>query len=134
MEAVLKELEALQTALSELDETFDKKKAKTTVKNAHTTIVALRRRYHEQFHRHRIEKASILAEISGELVDRAANAIRVADRQKFLYEKSVHRNVQVLEHATAGASYVEAAIASLCPHIESKTEGTMDIEKAINKR
>ena len=83
--------------------------------------------------RHRtFEKARSTAELDAlrsemhtELVDREANAARVAERQRFLFERSSAQNGQAVaaERAAQSAAFVEAALVSLCPHTASQSPG-----------
>ena len=68
--------------------------------------------------RARIERDSVKLEMHAELVDREANSARVADRQRLLFERSAAQPGQASagERAVQSAAYVEAALASLCPH------------------
>ena len=68
--------------------------------------------------RHTAEKDVLKAELHCEAVDREANAARVAERQRFLFERAVALPGQsdASERASASAAFVEAALASLCPH------------------
>lgn len=60
-----------------------------------------------------------------ELVDREANAARISDRQRFLWERSNAQAGQAsaAERAGASAAYVEFALASLCPHVLARSAG-----------
>lgn len=81
-------------------------------------LLTIQREMAHQQARHIAEKDALKAEIHCESVDREANAARVAERQRFLFERSVALPGQVdaADRASASASFVEAALASLCPH------------------
>mgnify|MGYP004366846045 FL=1 len=83
-----------------------------------------RERAHENM-RSTIELDTIRSEMHMELVDREANAARVAERQRFLFERSSAQAGQAsaAERASASASYVEAALAALCPHTTPASPG-----------
>jgi hypothetical protein len=51
-------------------------------------------------------------------VDREANAARVSDRQRFLFERAAAQAGQAAasERAAQSAFFVESALVSLCPH------------------
>ena len=72
-----------------------------------------------------IEKDQLRAEMHCELVDREANAARVAERQRFLFERSMAQPGQAsaAERASASALYVEAALVALCPHSTPRSPG-----------
>lgn len=78
----------------------------------------LKRTLDDQKNRHIIEMDSLRSELHGELVDREANAARIVERQRLLFERSVAQPGQLHGHdrATASAAYVEAALVALCPY------------------
>lgn len=78
------------------------------------------------------ERDILRAEMHGEQVDREANAARVAERQRFLFERSVAQSGQATaaEKAMASAAYVEAALASLCPHVGHVSPGAAQLGEA----
>ena len=116
------------------DEPFDRKAAAKTVKTAQSTISSLRRHNFNQKTRHKVEKDIMQAELANEQVDRSANAIRIADREKQLYERSVHQNVSVLDTAVVSAGFIENSLSSLCPHTHSKADGSREVERAMTMR
>ena len=65
-----------------------------------------------------VEKDALRAEMHAELVDREANAARVAERQRVLFERgsALAGQAGAQERAYASAAFVEAAVASLCPN------------------
>lgn len=78
------------------------------------------------------EKDIMRAEMHGEQVDREANSARIADRQRFLFERAVAQSGQstAAEKAVASAAYVEAALASLCPHVGNTSPGSAQLAEA----
>lgn len=76
-----------------------------------------------------LEKDAMRAEIHAEQVDREANAARVSERQRFLFERQEAQQGQssAAERAVASASYVEAALTSLCPHANQLSPGTVQL-------
>jgi hypothetical protein len=75
--------------------------------------------------RHRAELDLLRTELLSELVDREANSARVADRQRFLFERSLAQTGQFSsnERAFASAAYVEKALTSLCPNPHRVSDG-----------
>lgn len=65
------------------------------------------------------------AELHGELVDREANAARVNERQKYLFERAEAQTHQSSAHerAAASAAYLEAALQSLDVHVQQPQVG-----------
>lgn len=82
------------------------------------TLQLIKREMAAAHTRHTAEKDVLKAELHCEAVDREANAARVAERQRFLFERAVALPGQseASERASASAAFVEAALASLCPH------------------
>ena len=72
-----------------------------------------------------MEKDQLRSELHCELVDREANAARVIERQRFLFERSTAQPGQssAAERASASALYVEAALVALCPHSTPRSPG-----------
>ena len=75
--------------------------------------------------KHRAELDLLRMEINNELVDREANAARIAERQLFLYQRgaALPGQATAAERAVASASYVETALVSLCPHVNVPMTG-----------
>ena len=126
----IKNLAELEAALAG-DEPFDRKAATKTLKTAQSTISSLRRHNFNQKTRHQVEKDIMHAEIANEQVDREANSIRIADRQRQLFERSVHQNVSVLDTAVSAAGFIENQLSTLCPHANSKADGSREVERAM---
>lgn len=126
----IKHLAELEAALAG-DEPFDRKAAVKVLKTAQSTISSLRRHNFNQKVRHTAEKDIMQAELANEQVDRSANAIRISDRQKQLYERSVHQNVSILDTAVSAAGFIENSLSSLCPHANSKADGSREVEHAM---
>lgn len=92
--------------------------AQAKLKDLDNTLQLIKREVAIAHARHTAEKDVLKAELHCEAVDREANAARVAERQRFLFERAVALPGQgdASERASASAAYVEAALASLCPH------------------
>jgi hypothetical protein len=98
----------------------------------HLLVQAEARQSAEERARFLVEKDVMREEMHAEHVDREANAARVAERQRFLFERSVAQPGQAsaAERASASASFVEAALASLCPHVAQKSPGMAQLAEA----
>tara|TARA_B100000575_G_scaffold30381_1_gene20460 strand:+ start:911 stop:1321 length:411 start_codon:yes stop_codon:yes gene_type:complete len=66
-------------------------------------------------------------------VDREANAARVAERQRFLYDRvsTAPGKANAYERAPASAAYVEAALVALCPHTNAPSRGCETISRSM---
>ena len=64
-----------------------------------------------------IELHCVRAAMHEELVDREANAARIQDRQRLLFDRANAQEGQLSAHdrAALSANYVEAALGALCP-------------------
>lgn len=74
-------------------------------------------------HRSRAEVDLLRSELHDELVDREANAARVNDRQRFLFERQCALDGQLHAHdrAAASAAYLEGALVAL--DVNTQTAG-----------
>jgi len=91
----------------------------------HTILLSLQRQAHYANARATAERDALQSEVHNELVDREANAARVADRQRFLFERTtaLPGQANAYERAAQSAAFVEAAIVSLCPHTMQRSTG-----------
>jgi len=78
----------------------------------------------------RLQLDLLRSEINSELVDREANAARIVERQQFLFQRSsaLIGQSSAADRACASALYVEAALASLCPHVNTPMSGCTVLE------
>lgn len=92
-------------------------------------IVELEQELRDTKARARLERAALKAEMRAELVDRQANAARVADRQRALFERGVAQSgqLQASERAKASAGYIEAALTTLCPFSVAQPGGCNEL-------
>jgi len=98
-----------------------RKLAKSLVRS----VAAVERAAENERKRALVQRDLLTCELHGEMVDRDANAARVAERQRFLYDRacvSQHRTL-ANERAAASAAFVEAAIVALCPHYNAPSHG-----------
>lgn len=102
---------------------------KDDLQQLHVLVQAEARRTAADRVRFLVEKDLLRQEMHAEQVDREANAARVAERQRFLFERSLAQPGQSAagERAVASASFVEAALASLCPHASQKSPGSTQL-------
>lgn len=101
------------------------RKANACIDQLRKEVEQLQRELHDYKTRARAEKDVLRAEVHGELVDREANAARVAERQRFLFERSAAQMGQSSagDRAAASAAFVEAALVTLCPHPQQMSAG-----------
>ena len=97
----------------------------TDTKTLRATLISLELR-------HRAELDAMRSEIHAELVDREANTARVAERQRFLFERTSAQPGQLsaYDRASASAAYVEAALVALCPHSSTHSAGCDELAAA----
>lgn len=112
----------------ELDLTTFKKRLKTLNRlfaEQKQELTQTKRTLHFQKLRATVEVDALRAEVHAELVDREANAARVAERQRFLFERAVALPGQLSASDRAGASaaFVEAALVALCPQTTTPSHG-----------
>ena len=76
------------------------------------------------------ELDALRSEMHSELVDREANAARVAERQRFLFERHTAQPGQAAaaDRASQSAAFVEAALVSLCPHTTTVSPGCAQLD------
>lgn len=81
--------------------------------------------------RHRMERDLLVCESQSDQVDREANSARIADRQRFLFERQQAQSGQAAaaERAAASAAYVESALCSLCPYVTQTSSGSAQLAK-----
>ena len=78
---------------------------------------ALKRQYEDVQARMRVERDILSIEMHNELVDREANAARVAERQRGMFERAsaLKGQLDAFDKANQSAACVESAVANLCP-------------------
>lgn len=91
--------------------------ARKLVLKMQRSIRSLQRRLVFAESQKRAELDALRAELHGELVDREANAARIWDRQKYLFERAEALSGMSSAHqrAAASAAYLEAALVTLDP-------------------
>ena len=101
------------------------KEIRNTAKRLNKLLQTLARQKAYEDARATAELDTLRSEMHAELVDREANAARVAERQRFLFERHTAQAGQAsaAERAAQSAAFVEAALVSLCPHITPQSAG-----------
>ena len=92
-----------------------------------------RRELADEKSRHVAELDTLRSEVHCELVDREANAARITERQRFLFERTCAQPGQSAanDRAFASAAYVEAAMVALCPHPAPPSSGCDQLASAV---
>lgn len=96
-----------------------------TLDTLKTVLLSIQRELAHNQSRFTAERDALRSELHCESVDREANAARVAERQRFLFERAVALPGQgdASDRASASAAFVEAAMASVCPHGPAPASG-----------
>jgi hypothetical protein len=99
------------------------------VKRVGTTLQRLQHEHEHAKHRARVETDIMHAEMQSEHVDREANAARIAERQRFLFQRNAAiGDASAYDRAVMGANYVETALVTLCPHPATPTAARTNID------
>ena len=117
------DLHTLKKKLKTLNRLFSEQKQELT---------QTKRTLHFEKLRATVERDALRAEVHAELVDREANAARVAERQRFLFERSaaLPGQLSASERAGASAAFVEAALVALCPQTAVTSSGCEQLSAA----
>lgn len=101
-------------------------------KNLMRALLSAERTHSDERKRALKEQDLLRSETHIDQVDREANAARVAERQRFLYDRlsTAPGKANAAEHASASAAYVEAALVALCPHTNAPSRGCEIASKA----
>jgi len=115
----------LRVLLEKDDALLDLEKLRRLSRAAEREAAALKRR--EAFAKERagIEKDVLREEIRSDMVDREANAARVAERQRILFGRTCALAGQLSSNdsAATSANYIEKALSSLCPNYGGLSSG-----------
>lgn len=77
-------------------------------------------------------RANILREaVRDELIDREANAARVQERQRSIFEGQEPDALSALDKASQLVAVVESSIASLCPHRLQRAPGVSVLAETV---
>ena len=112
-------------ACRRLGEEIDAEEQRKLVTRVRKHLVKQQRELDLVKHRARAEVDILRSELHGELVDREANAARVNERQRYLFERHEALAGQTTAHqrAQASAAYLEAALVSLDVHTNTPGHG-----------
>lgn len=122
--------EAADAAIRDKTE-IDLAAVKSTAKKLNKLLLVLSRQQHFEKSRSTTENDVLRGEMHAELVDREANAARVAERQRFLFERAAAQQGQAAagDRAAQSAAFVEAALVSLCPHTMPVSPGCAQLDQ-----
>ena len=103
------------TACKRLSDALDDEEHKRLLVRVRKCLAKQQRELVVARHRARAEVDVLRSELHGELVDREANAVRVNERQRVLFERqeALAGQSSAHERAQASAAYLEAALVSL---------------------
>lgn len=126
---------ALESALHGTGE-LDPNNLLTNLKTFHHLLQRAQREHAEAIARFTAELDCLRSEMHCELVDREANAARISERQRFLFERQSAQPGQLTaaERAAQSAAYVEAALAALCPHSTPLAPGCEQLARVHKER
>ena len=113
------------------DSQIDLAAVRSTAKKLNKLLLGLARQQNFEKTRSTTENDVLRAEMHAELVDREANAARVAERQRFLFERAAAQQGQAAagDRAAQSAAFVEAALVSLCPHTTPISPGCAQLDQ-----
>ena len=116
--------EAADAAIND-NEPIDTGSVRSVAKRLNKLLQTMARQQSVEKARATAEIDTLRAEMHAELVDREANGARVAERQRFLFERHAAQNGQAsaADRAAQSAAFVEAALVSLCPHTTTHAPG-----------
>lgn len=130
--AATKELYGALRAAAKGKGALEHKELMKLCKAANATIAKQRGHIREARARSRAERDILQMEVRADLVDREANAARVMEKQRFLFERSHARQGVGIAHdnACASVAFIEAALMSLDARPPVAHAGTTRLEAA----
>jgi len=130
--AALNATKSLHKRLRELEDTsetatvndgIDWKPLKKLAADANKAIQAMQRHASDDAVRADVRENILREAVRDELIDREANAARVQDRQRTLFEGRDSAALSAFDRANQQVATVEASIAALCPHQLQRAPG-----------
>ena len=108
----------------------DYQSLKKLAADANKAIVAMQRHASDDAVRADVRENILREAVRDELIDREANAARVHDRQRALFEGRDSNTLTVFDRVNQTVAGVEASIASLCPHGLQRSSGVTVLAEA----
>lgn len=126
-----KRLRELEEEEQETDRCYPKfDELKKLAADANKAIVAMQRHASDDAVRADVRENILREAVRDELIDREANAARVHDRQRALFEGRDSNTLTVFDRVNQTVAGVEASIASLCPHGLQRSSGVTVLAEA----
>jgi hypothetical protein len=109
---------------------IDFKELKKLAAGANKAIQAMQRHASDDAVRADVRENILREAVRDELIDREANAARVHDKQRAMFEGRDSVALSALEKANQTVAGVEASLASLCPHQLQRAPGVSVLAEA----
>ena len=100
--------------------------------DANKAVQAMRRYASDDAVRADVRENMLREAVRDELIDREANAARVYDKQRSLFEGRDSAALSAFDRANQTVASVEASIASLCPHQLQRAPGVSVLAEQVD--
>jgi len=109
---------------------IDYPELKRLAADANKAIQAMQRHSSDNALRADVRENILREAVRDELIDREANAARVQDRQRALFEGRDAAALNAFDRANQTVAAIEASVASLCPHQLQRAPGVSVLAEA----
>lgn len=99
------------------------KRLKRMVKEINVAVQQLKRTHAEAAIQARTRESMLREAMRDELIDREANAARVLERQRTLFDRRQDNSLSTYDHAITAAAQIDAALAGLTPPAVTRCVG-----------
>ena len=107
------------------------KKLKTLAADANKAVQAMQRHASDDAVRADVRENVLREAVRDELIDREANAARILDKQRAIFEGRDATSLAAFDRANQTVASVEASVASLCPHQLQRATGVSVLAEAV---